>query len=104
MAPHLPLERRLEEKASSPRPPEDNARAPTPEGGTSGLASPRKDLSQGRWGDFSEEQVTEDMPKPYAEEEDEIEEEDSPLCVGDVSSKEKGGARAVQGRKGFGQH
>ena len=50
------------------------------------IPSPRKDLSQGRWGDFLQEQVTEDMPKPNAEEEDEIEEEDS-LCVGDVSSE-----------------
>ena len=48
------------------------------------IPSPRKDLSQGRWGDFLEEQVTEDMPN--AEEEDELEEADS-LCVGDVSSE-----------------
>ncbi len=60
--------------------------ATTPEGCTSGLASPRKDLSQGRWADFLEEQVTEDVPEPPNAEEEGATPRgraDS-LCVGEV--------------------
>ena len=49
------------------------------------IPSPRKlaPLSQGRWADFLEQQVIEDVPEPNAEEEEDA----NCLCVGDVSSE-----------------